>query len=1517
MSNFKKFVFVSVSIFVVIWSVGGVFAVPVQAASAGDLIKMAGNSAVYYYDGTYRYVFPNESTYKSWYSDFSGVVTISQAEMFSIDFGGNVTMRPGTWLVKVTSIPKVYAVEPGGVLRWIDSEARATALYGSNWNKKIKDVDDTVWVNYTPGSTVSTDKHPVGSLVKYTGSSTVYYVDTGDVKRPISSEAALAANMFRNEFVQETTISYTDGSSVTGKEGDLVNVAGAASGSVVVGGSALSVALASDTTAASTLPDGSAYNKVTKLNLSAGTDGAINVTGFRVTRGGFSLNADFTGVMVFDSAGKRHGNVVTLSEDKALIMFTADPIVVPVGQTVPVWVQVNIDAAQTTNGTFNFGVATAADVFTSSSATVSGSFPVTGNTFSVIDGSSTLGALDIDASTISAASRSVDLGSLDYQIGKFKFYETASKEDIKLTSVRFYNNGNTTDADLTNLKLKNDATGDVLGTATSTTDKYVTFDFATPLTVLKGQNKTLVISADVVNGSSRTAQFIIQNDYDVNATGVSTGGGLLAKHATNLSGDATPGFPVGEAANYNTITVASGSLTINKDTSSPSGNVSQGQNSVTIGAWKVEASGEDIEIQKADMEVGGTTDSGDVSGSVSLMIGDTTIYSTSSLTTLFNGTVDGTDQKTLSNYYTIKGGTSAIVKMVVNVASDATSAATFIGQLGDIYYKRLATNNYTSASDGVLISANTMTLQVASLTVVKNTAFGNQNVVGGGSSTKIGSYAFQASSSEGVNVSAVNVDMSAITGMTNMRLKKVNADSSETQVGSTVTSPSTTDDANSFSVGGTLNIAANSTVIVNVYVDMSSTAVTVYTDIDAADVTASGLSSGTSLSGNVPLAAVTGQTVTMRTSGTLLVENDGSLVEAVVKAGQTDVELARTKFTSQYEAIKITKLVFGSRRADSNMTSTSLISGTTVVATAIPINGVATFTGLTLNVPKDSSLVVKLQGSFTSSGTLMSTEEVRFGLDSLEANGVSSGNSVYEKGVTTTAVVGDLSTGDTAVALTVGSTEGFSVGDVVQVHQDSAGVSSFTGVVTAVGSATSLTVLGPQPLVNCATATTSCFITKWATREAITSSTTAVTLTDATGIAIDVTSTRGFAVGDVARIEGISGAVDDGGFYTVTAVTDGNTMTVIGVGEVTASPTIGTTATDRITRMATTASTQTRTATDDIVANTTSLIDVDSTIGFAVGDVVVLNSTSSAATTKQLYIVDAVTDSDTLSLIGKGAQTNIPADSWVTELASTRTTTISTASVITADTASALTVTSVSGFAVGDIVYVQDDATAGGDLYMVSAVSTTTVTVIGETAFTASAGAFVTRLASSTSNGKVNTVEDVVPVITVNAASPSGTASGGTNAIAAIFDVQAAGDVALTIKSIALTRGGNIATRVATTDYAKIYDYTSGSLGSLLGTGGAWSGTAAGSTVTVTLDTPFTITAGTTAKIAVTVPTTSAQANDTFQVYIDNTSAIAGLFGGVSWYYTATAPSPGTEPTNASPSTLSNSYPVYGGTLKY
>lgn len=127
----------------------------IATVAPSGVIK-GGSSAVYYLgnDGK-RYVFPNDKVYFSWYSDFSEVQTVSDDVLAPYSLGGNVTYRPGTHLVKIQSDPKVYAVDKGGVLRWINSESAAITIFGSNWNKQVDDIPDAFFINYTIGNPVS------------------------------------------------------------------------------------------------------------------------------------------------------------------------------------------------------------------------------------------------------------------------------------------------------------------------------------------------------------------------------------------------------------------------------------------------------------------------------------------------------------------------------------------------------------------------------------------------------------------------------------------------------------------------------------------------------------------------------------------------------------------------------------------------------------------------------------------------------------------------------------------------------------------------------------------------------------------------------------------------------------------------------------------------------------------------------------------------------------------------------------------------------------------------------------------------------------------------------------------------------------------------------------------------------------------------------------------------------------------------------------------------------------------
>lgn len=143
--------------FVAVIAIAGAFGMwhtnRVQASStvvSGDLIRGTSFSAVYYMgaDG-FRYVFPNDKTYFTWYSNFDTVKFLSDADLAKIQMGGNVTYKPGSKMIKINSDPKVYFVTDGGVIRPIADETTASLMYGSTWSTKIDDVPDGFFSNYT------------------------------------------------------------------------------------------------------------------------------------------------------------------------------------------------------------------------------------------------------------------------------------------------------------------------------------------------------------------------------------------------------------------------------------------------------------------------------------------------------------------------------------------------------------------------------------------------------------------------------------------------------------------------------------------------------------------------------------------------------------------------------------------------------------------------------------------------------------------------------------------------------------------------------------------------------------------------------------------------------------------------------------------------------------------------------------------------------------------------------------------------------------------------------------------------------------------------------------------------------------------------------------------------------------------------------------------------------------------------------------------------------------------------
>lgn len=185
---------------------------------SGSLLR--GSTATVYIVGSdgKRYAFPDAQTFRSWYADDSGVQRVNDVILAAFPLGGLVTIRPGTFLVKVTTDPKTYAIEPGGMLRWVSDETTAIALYGSTWAKRVVDVPDAFFINYRVGVPVSASAHPTGVMLEDIRDGQRYYIASGQ-RRRIDSTLAFLKNSFQwRDVLRVSTVAYPDGSSITDRE---------------------------------------------------------------------------------------------------------------------------------------------------------------------------------------------------------------------------------------------------------------------------------------------------------------------------------------------------------------------------------------------------------------------------------------------------------------------------------------------------------------------------------------------------------------------------------------------------------------------------------------------------------------------------------------------------------------------------------------------------------------------------------------------------------------------------------------------------------------------------------------------------------------------------------------------------------------------------------------------------------------------------------------------------------------------------------------------------------------------------------------------------------------------------------------------------------------------------------------------------------------------------------------------------------------------------------------------------
>lgn len=945
--NLIKKLFVFTVIFSTVLTLSG-FSFNVASAanlSAGMLVKRPDMQAVYYlYDdaGTLkRATFPNSATYFTWFKDFSSVVTVTADELGNIPLGKNVVYRPGTRLIKITTDPKVYAIEKGGILRWIDSEATAKNLWGNNWASWIDDMPDAFYAgNYNSTNAVSnkiTTAHPAGSLIKYTGSNSIYYV-VGNGSKRLVTEAGFTANKFNEDFVIEgvaDTVSYTNGTDVTTSETDLFPIAeGGASGPTITGN--LSVGLSGLNPASTVLGSSTIFNNVLTIAVSA-SDGDVNLKGLTITKAGLVANTKITGISIWDDQGLRHGSIMSslTSEGKVTVSFEGNPIVIPSGTTKNVYVKANF-ASDATSGTVQFRIGAAADI--NSTGVISGSFPISGNMHSLADAASagafTLANVNVTGITDgnqTTDSGNVNIGDTQREVMKFQVTETSGNEDMKLYQVTAYLEGSVQDTDLGNWKLY-DVAGTVLATAATAHDRYVTFNLDTPYTIPQGNNKTFTVKTDILNGSTRYFRIHVQNDYDVLVKGVSTG---FYKS------------PTGFADAYTTngwFKMRAGTVNLTKAATSASGNVLAAATNVELAKFDIKAEGEGLEIRKINVKVPVTGGNGYFLAGT-LRIQDANSGETFLSTTASSTNVNAGHQFDLSSYINLSAGQTKTIKVVADISSNATTEK-YTVSLKDFYAKRLSTNDYTTLAT-TYIPANELTVSTASVAVNKNSSMQNMNISSGGTAVRLGSYTFQSANGTTANISSIGIDFSGSTAtpsedLANLKLKVGNNWYSYSGSISNGTS------ANTIYTNG-LTISDSGTVV-DVYADIIDSAIpsgrVFVTRVPASSVTGTG-NNGQALPTATPVGNVTGQAIQIAASTLTITKKTSEDTNSRIlspemskapisklefKVGSSDLDLEKLTFTvssTNANARNYTKLYFTS--ADNSISKEASFSGSDAV----------------------------------------------------------------------------------------------------------------------------------------------------------------------------------------------------------------------------------------------------------------------------------------------------------------------------------------------------------------------------------------------------------------------------------------------------------------------------------------------------------------------------------------------------------------------------------------------------------
>ena len=724
---------------------------------------------------------------------------------------------------------------------------------------------------------------------------------------------------------------------------------------VVPAGTGLTVSAAVQP-AAQLAPLSAARIPMTKVTFTAGNDGDVVVNSLVAERGGPSVDADISGIVLLDETGAQLGLAKTLNSAHQVTL--SEPFTVKAGQSRTMTLALNRPAADADSSSAG-AVFSLSLVAVNTSATVTGSLPIvgtgqTGNVGLTIGSvTNARGPLDPNGSVTK------EVGKTGYTFSSIKI-TAGSAEKIVLNSIRWNQSGSAASADFANLTTYVD--GVAYPVVVSSDGKYYTSSFG-GMVIDKGLSKEISIKGDIVGGSGRTIAFDLYRNTDLNVVGQTYGYGITPPTSGTGFASTNPWYDA------SVVTVSNGTLTVSKATSVAAQNIAINLADQPLGGFEVEVLGEPISVTSMIFNTSTTT--ADVVTNVSLvgpngsvMAGPVDLVAGTPATLTFTDTVTFPIGK---GVYSLRGKLSSTWGNSTVFSASTTPSTQWTGATGQV------TGNSITTSPTTLVSANQMTAKTAVITISVSASPSAQTIVAGANGYLFANYQLDATASgEDIRFTSLPLEYNAggntVTNVKNCRLYDNNVDISGA---SNKVDPSAIASSTTFTIDGGLTVAKNTTKTLALKCDIGAGATGVYAwgYDSSASPSATGLTSGQS-------ATITendsmGQLMTLSAGGTFTVALDDSSTPsyALGAGGTAGNTFAVLKLHASNEAISLSKiglqLTNTASSSPQDLTNIYVYDGATKLGEG-QFTGTATTMTLTLTtpvtIPKNGDLTLTIKG---------------------------------------------------------------------------------------------------------------------------------------------------------------------------------------------------------------------------------------------------------------------------------------------------------------------------------------------------------------------------------------------------------------------------------------------------------------------------------------------------------------------------------------------------------------------------